>query len=92
MDDRRYDDAVAICGTRITSDIAARCTLAACHARLEGKARTWFHRTAAGERQRLIGLCRSLGIDPAPPRRPPPPKPDAGGVDKCEANPMACQH
>jgi serine/threonine protein kinase len=91
MDDRRYADAVAICGKRITAATAAMCTLAACHARVEAKARAWFQRTAPGKRQPLIGLCRSLGIDPAPPRRPPPRRPDAG-VDKCEANPMACQH
>jgi hypothetical protein len=93
MEERRYADAVAICTKRLTGETAADCTLAACHVRVEAKARAWFPRTAAGERQRLIGLCRSLGIDPVPPRRPPPMgRPDAGVVDKCELNPMACQH
>ncbi len=92
MDDRRYADAVALCGKRITSDIAAACTLAACHARSEAKVRAWYQRVPAVERSLLNGLCRSLGIDPSPPRRPPPPRSDAGIIDKCEANPMACQH
>jgi serine/threonine protein kinase len=92
MDERRYADAVAICGNkRLAPDLAGMCTLAACHARLEAKARTWFQRAPAGERPRLTGLCRSLGIDPGPVRRPAAGRPDAG-VDRCEQNPMACQH
>ena len=93
MDDRRYEAAVAICAKRVTSDIAAACTLAACHARTEAKARAWFLRVPASERSRLIGLCRSLGIDPMTHRpQAPPPKTDAGVDDRCEKNPMACQH
>ncbi len=91
LDERRYLDAVAICGKRVTADSAVLCTLAACHARLEGKARAWFQRAAAGDRPRLTGLCRSLGIDPVTPVTRRPPRPDAG-IDKCEQNPMACQH
>ncbi len=93
IDERRYADAVALCGRRVSADLAAVCTLAACHARAEAKVREWFPRVPAGERPRLGALCRGLGIDPTPPRRrPPPPKPDAGVADKCETNPMACQH
>jgi hypothetical protein len=93
MDDRRFDDAVMLCNRRFGADVAAACTLAACHERLEGKVRAWFQKTAPAERPHLIGLCRSLGIDPVTHRPPPPPaKPDAGIEDKCEKNPMACQH
>jgi hypothetical protein len=90
MDDRRYSDAVAICTKRVNADTAAPCTLAACHAKLEARARAWLPRAPAAERARLIGLCRSLGIDPVVRRTAP--KPDAGADDKCERNPMACQH
>jgi serine/threonine protein kinase len=93
LDDRRYDDAVELCSRRFSADIAAMCTLAACHARSEAKVRQWYARAPAGERQRLLNLCRGLGIDPVV-RRPPPPgaKPDAVVEDKCEKDPRACQH
>jgi serine/threonine protein kinase len=91
IDERRYADAVALCGKRVSADFAEACTLAACHARAEAKVREWFPRVPAGERARIGALCRGLGIDPTPRRRPPAPKPDAG-VDQCETNPMACQH
>jgi hypothetical protein len=89
MDERRFADAVAICSKKLTAETAAMCTLAACHARTEVKVRQWFARTASGERSRLIGLCRSLGIDPVVRR--PTTKPETAD-EKCEKNPMACQH
>ena len=92
MDGQRYDEVVAICSKRFPQEQAAICALAACHARSESKARAWFSRAPAGERPRLIGLCRSLGIDPVSTRRPAPPKPPTSEDDKCERNPMACQH
>jgi serine/threonine protein kinase len=94
MDNQRYDEVVALCTKRFPSERAAICTLAACHARNEAKARGWFQRVTAGERPRLIGLCRSLGIDPVLTRRAAPLKPPPAGDadDKCERNPMACQH
>jgi len=94
MDDQRYDDAVMLCNRRFNPDVALLCTLAACHEKLEPKARTWFPRVPPAERQRLIGTCRSLGVDPVV-HRPAPPQPsksDAGVEDKCEKNPMSCQH
>jgi hypothetical protein len=38
-------------------------------------------------------MCRELGIELAPRvvKQPPPPSVDAGVVDKCAKNPMACQ-
>ena len=93
LDDRRYDAAVELCTRRFSADIAAVCTLAACHARSEAKVRQWYARAPVGERQRLLNLCRSLGIDPVARRLPPPgAKPDAVVEDKCEKDPRACQH
>jgi serine/threonine protein kinase len=93
MEDKRYDEAVTICTKRITAEIAASCALAACFERSEAKARQWFAKVPAGARPRVIATCRGTGIDLAPAARPRPPgRVDAGIEDKCEVDPMACQH
>jgi hypothetical protein len=91
MDEQRYTDAAALCAKQITPETAVMCTLAACHARLDAKARTWFLRAPPGERTRLTGLCRSLGVNPVT-RRPaaPPPKKQAAPEEKCEGDPEDC--
>jgi hypothetical protein len=90
MNDQRYDEVVGICSKRITAETAAACTFAACRERAEAKARQWFGRVPAAGRAKVLGSCRGAGIDLAPPRRPA--KSDAGVEDRCEIDPMACQH
>lgn len=97
MAQQRYADAVALCAKQMAPGAAAACTLAACHARLEAKARSWLQQVPASERTRLLGQCRSLGIDLATPRagasapQRPPKKPETA-EEKCERDPMACQY
>jgi hypothetical protein len=93
MNEQRYADAVAICSKELTADTAASCTLAACYARVDTKARAWLQRAPAADRARLTGLCRNLRIDLQGPRRPAAPKQaEPSAEEKCERNPMACQH
>ena len=92
MDDQRYDEVVDICSKRITPETAAACTFAACRQRAEAKARQWFGRVPAPGRARVLASCRGAGLDLAPPRRPSTVKTDAGVEDRCEVDPMACQH
>lgn len=89
--EQRYADAVAACSAQLPADSADACTLAACHARLDAKARAWFTRVANG-RAKLAATCRGLGIELVVKR--PASKPVApGGVpDPCDVDPASCQH
>jgi len=95
MDERRYADVVHECGRSFSSETAATCTLAACRASQDSKAQRWYPRIpTASARRAMASTCREAGVDVTPPKvrpPPPPPKPDAGVVDPCAANPMACQ-
>jgi serine/threonine protein kinase len=97
MAQQRYADAAALCAKQMAPGAAAVCTLAACHARLDAKARAWLQQVPASERARLLEQCRSLGIDPVPPRPgaaapPRPPKKQETTEEKCARNPMSCQY
>ncbi|MGN6106012.1 MAG: serine/threonine protein kinase, partial [Kofleriaceae bacterium] len=89
--EQRYADAVAACSAQLPADSADACTLAACHTRLDTKARAWFARVANG-RAKLAATCRGLGIELVVKR--PASKPVApGGVpDPCDVDPASCQH
>jgi hypothetical protein len=88
----RWGDAVALCTKKLAASAAATCTMAACAARSESKARQWFAKVGGTAAKRQVTQqCRANGIEvvPRPIVRPPPPR-DAG-VNPCIVNPADCQ-
>jgi hypothetical protein len=94
MAEKRYSDVVESCSRTVPADKVATCTLAACRTVQEAKAQKWYAKlTSANARKTVATSCREAGVDLVPKvTRPltPVTKPDAG-IDKCAANPMACQ-
>ncbi|HEU0035157.1 MAG TPA: protein kinase [Kofleriaceae bacterium] len=91
--EKRYADVIAQCKP-VTPQIAVSCTIAACKQKQETQARAFLVRVP-GSKRAVINICREAGVELAPRTRsvaPPPSTPiDAGVVDPCAANPMACQ-
>jgi serine/threonine protein kinase len=93
FEDKRYSEVVATCTRTFTADHTVTCTLAACRTKQDVRAQRWFAKiTNAGAKRSVAASCREAGVDVTPKLvRPPQTKPDAGVVDPCAANPMACQ-
>jgi hypothetical protein len=81
----RYTEAVAICKKDVSPVTASQCTIAACHLEQVAKARSWFAKIERSKRRGVTDACKEQGVDLAPVRA----KPDP--VDRCAADPMACQ-
>jgi hypothetical protein len=82
---------VAACMRDLTIDRAASCTRAACRLGLAPRARQFYAKLPRDERRLVLAACRADGIELAPrPQRPGAVR-DAGAVDPCALDPMACQ-
>jgi len=92
MAERRFSDVVAACAKAMPLEQVARCTVAACQLGQDTRARAWHARIAgASARRSVAASCRALGVELVPKPTPPPRGIDAGVIDPCAANPMACQ-
>ena len=92
MAERRFSDVVAACSKAMPLEQAARCTVAACQLGQDTRARAWHARIAGADvRRGVAAACRAVGVELVPKPKQPPRGIDAGVVDPCAANPMACQ-
>jgi hypothetical protein len=86
----RFADAVALCAKQMTAAQVATCTIAACQAKSESKAKQWYAKIS-GSRRQVTTACRQAGLDLAPKPVVRPPAPRDAGVDPCVVNPANCQ-